>query len=341
MNQMYNVILWGAGFRTLYYMNKGFFDNCNILSIVDSYSEKNEYLGYPVIKPEALPEVDSYDYIVVSNQFFFEIVVRLLELGVPLDKIIITDNIQEKPYYDCYERTKTVFPEIYNATKYMIKRTVKANERDHVDEKTIYNKNNGFSDIEYSHDYYRYRTMEFVAEMIESNNVEGALAELGVFRGVFSAVLNYRFPDKKLYLFDTFEGFDPDEAKNERDLGRCNDEFIQTYKDNSAEIMLKNIPHPEKAVICKGLFPDSVTAEAENEKFAFVSLDVDFEESTFEGLKFFYPRLSEGGYIFIHDYNTFYLDGVKIAVKRFEEYIGQKLKAVPIADRAGTLIIVK
>lgn len=68
--------------------------------------------------------------------------------------------------------------------------------------------------------------------------------------------------------------------------------------ENSVERMLGNLPYPEKAKICKGLFPASVTAEAEKEKFAFVSLDVDFEESTYEGLKFFYPRLSEGGCIF-------------------------------------------
>ena len=105
--------------------------------------------------------------------------------------------------------------------------------------------------------------------------------------------------------------------------------------------MLGNLPYPDKAVVCKGFFPESITEEAGKEKYAFVSLDVDFEESTFEGLKFFYPRLSEGGYIFIHDYNTYYLKGVKAAVKRYEEFIGQKLKAIPIADRAGTLIIMK
>ena len=158
---------------------------------------------------------------------------------------------------------------------------------------------------------------------------------------MFSAVFNYRFPEKKLYLFDTFEGFAEQEAQKELEQMRCNEYFIEAHKDTSVERMLKRLPFPQKAVVCKGFFPDSITEEAKKEKFAFVSLDVDFEESTLEGLKFFYPRLSEGGYIFIHDYNTFYLEGIKEAVRRYEAYLGQKLKCVPIADRAGTLIIVK
>lgn len=34
-------------------------------------------------------------------------------------------------------------------------------------------------------------------------------------------------------------------------------------------------------------FPKSITEEASQERYAFVSIDVDFEDSMFEGLKFF------------------------------------------------------
>jgi len=73
----------------------------------------------------------------------------------------------------------------------------------------------------------------------------------------------------------------------------------------------------------------------------FVSIDVDMEQPVYDGLKFFYPRLQQGGYIFIHDYNSAYLVGVKKAVLRYELDLGTKLNKVPIADRAGTLVIVK
>ena len=69
-------------------------------------------------------------------------------------------------------------------------------------------------------------------------------------------------------------------------------------------------------------------------------MDVDFEESIYEGIKYFYPRLSQGGYIFIHDYNSS-LFGVEKAVDRFEEEINGVLAKVPLCDANGTLIITK
>jgi O-methyltransferase len=39
-------------------------------------------------------------------------------------------------------------------------------------------------------------------------NIGGNVAELGVYRGDFAQYINIAFPDRKLYLFDTFEGFD-------------------------------------------------------------------------------------------------------------------------------------
>lgn len=78
----------------------------------------------------------------------------------------------------------------------------------------------------------------------------------------------------------------------------------------------------------------------ENRRFGFVSLDVDFEESTLNGLRFFYPRLIEGGYIFVHDYNHASLKGVKRAIERYESEIGT-LKKFPLPDSNGSLIITK
>ena len=105
--------------------------------------------------------------------------------------------------------------------------------------------------------------------------------------------------------------------------------------------MLANLPYPRKCVVCKGLFPQSVTQTAMEEIYAFVSIDVDFEESVYAGLEFFYPRLAENGVIYLHDYNSAFLSGVKAAVERYEEELGGRMKKIPLADRAGTLVIVK
>jgi len=56
-------------------------------------------------------------------------------------------------------------------------------------------------------DYVRYATLSLCYEEIAYHKLEGSVAEVGVFRGDFAKRLNLLFPDKKLYLFDTFEGF--------------------------------------------------------------------------------------------------------------------------------------
>lgn len=56
-------------------------------------------------------------------------------------------------------------------------------------------------------DYIRNSSLELVANEIYTNHIERSVAELGVYRGEFAKIINELFPDRKLYLFDTFEGF--------------------------------------------------------------------------------------------------------------------------------------
>lgn len=337
------VLIWGAGQRTKDFIGNGFLKNCEIIAIVDSFYEHQSYLSYHVIKPNNISDyLDRIDFIVICNQFYVEIIGQIKELGLPLDRVIITDHSFDDPVYrECYERAKDILPDYYEQTKNNITKTLWLNEKDYSDKTTIFNDCRFDYGQWYYRDYFRYRTFEFLAEEIIAAEIEGAVAELGVLHGTFSALINEKFSDRPLYLFDSFEGFEPSEAEAEKAKGRCGDSFIMFHKDSSVETVLKNLPYPEKAIICKGFFPDSIPIEAREEKFAFVSLDVDFEESTYQGLEFFYPRLTEGGYIMIHDYNTYFLEGVKKAVERYEQKLGFLLKKVPIADRAGTMVVVK
>src|ERR1022692_3821606 len=57
-------------------------------------------------------------------------------------------------------------------------------------------------------DYIRLSTLELVSHEINRKNLEGSVAELGVYKGKFARYINQYFPKRSLYLFDTFEGFD-------------------------------------------------------------------------------------------------------------------------------------
>ena len=110
-----------------------------------------------------------------------------------------------------------------------------------------------------------------------------------MFRGEFAQYINYAFPDRKCYLFDTFEGFNANEALSEIKRGNCTDAFVEAYKNTNVGVVLERMEYIENVVIKQGFFPESL--DGLDEQFAFVSLDVDFEESIYEGLKYFYPRL--------------------------------------------------
>lgn len=139
-------------------------------------------------------------------------------------------------------------------------------------------------------------------------------------------------------MFDTFESFNDEEIKKEIAEGNCDENFVNLFMNTSVESVLDIMPYKEKCIIRKGLFP--ATAEGlEDIHYGFVSLDVDLEASTYVGLEYFVPRMIEGGYIFIHDYNHVSLKGVQKAVKDYKINHGIRFRKVPLCDSDGTLII--
>ncbi len=337
---MKNILVWGAGNRTKEYLEKGYFDRYRVVAIVDTYKKEEEYRGIPIIEPNEICLYNDISFIVISNNYYIDVIEKLKSLNEDLCKVVITDAIEYPPYNQYYKRLKEEFFEIYTEIKHQSWISVRKNERDIDDEGSIFG-NDNINTNEYDWDYFRYRTFELVADEVIKSDIPGCVAEVGVFQGTFSALINKKFPRRDLFLFDTFEGFDEEESSKEILMGRCNDNFIKAHKDTSVERVLSKLVTPEKAHICKGFFPETVTDDISRRKFALVSLDVDFEESTLAGLKFFYPRMSEGGYIFIHDYNTYFLEGIRIAVEKYENILGKQLKKIPLADRAGTLVIIK
>lgn len=186
------------------------------------------------------------------------------------------------------------------------------------------------------HEYIRSSSLELAAHEIYENKIEGSVAELGVWQGAFAKLLNAAFPDKKLYLFDTFEGFSAEDVEKDKESDLSHAKKSEFY-DTSVELVMSKMPHPQNVIIKKGLFPKSL-GDLED-KFCFVSLDADLYEPTFAGLEYFYPRLAQGGMLFIHDYNAAGFRGVKKAVKDYSKK--ERLRSFPLTDSGGTLVVIK
>jgi O-methyltransferase len=189
-------------------------------------------------------------------------------------------------------------------------------------------------DINYL-DYIRLATLELTANEINKKNLQGNVAEVGVYKGKFAKYINQYFPSKRLYLFDTFEGFDEKDIQTEKNLG-LND-ANQDFSNTSVGLVLKNMPFPKQCIIKKGFFPE--TATDIDDSFVFVSLDTDLYEPIYQGLIYFYPRMVKGGYIFVHDVNN---DSYKGAVKAVEQFsTEQGVSFLPIPDSCGSVIFIK
>lgn len=188
---------------------------------------------------------------------------------------------------------------------------------------------------EFPWDYVRYSSLELTAYEIKKKKVKGDLAEVGVYKGEFAAKINECFPDRKLYLFDTFCGLD------ERDLNEDKKNSLvfsdRMFNYPFIQEVLDKMKYPDNCIVKKGYFPDSIGNL--DCIFAFVSLDADLFNPTYEGLKFFYPRLSKGGFIFVHDYNNYKFGGAKEAVLKFSEE--QNLNYFPLSDINGSAIFTK
>lgn len=323
------IYIYGTGSGAVKFYNSLKKDYVEVLGFLDSDKSKEGsiFLNKEVFYPETI-KTSKYDYIMIASQYI-EIYDFLLSLGFNYLKIIQVYCSQE--VIDTQVRKFNIVSDISNIPleKYVLTKKIEYQKSADLD-----------NEMDDKYDFLRNKTLQLVADEIYANNVQGAVAEVGVYRGSFAKMINLCFKDRKLYLFDTFEGFN--KAENEYDIkNKLADKRTleeDWFKDTDIDIVLSKMKYRNNCIIKKGYFPD--TASDVNEKFAFVSMDVDLFMPMYSALEFFYPKLSDNGYIFVHDYNNDTFLGPKKAVEKFESKYG-KLKKVPIGDHGGTLIITK
>lgn len=207
-------------------------------------------------------------------------------------------------------------------------------QKAHVNYSLTYSNRKRDIDVQYL-DYIRLATLELIANEIYKKNIPGNVAEVGVYKGKFAKYINQYFSRKKLYLFDTFEGFDEKDKKTEKELGL--NEATQDFSNTSVDAVLKLMPFPDQCIIKKGFFPE--TAADIDDTFVFVSLDTDLYEPIYQGLIYFYPKMQKGGYIFVHDVNN---DSYKGAAKAVEQFSSeQNISFLPIPDSCGSVVFIK
>lgn len=181
----------------------------------------------------------------------------------------------------------------------------------------------------------RQATLESISKIIKKNSINGNVAELGVYRGDFAKLINSEFTDRLLYLFDTFEGFPDVDLSLERDQGRLKNE-VGKLANTSVEYVLGKMPYPDMCIIKQGYFPETVIG-LEDERYVFVNIDTDLYPSIKAGLEYFWPRLSKGGYIMVHDYFSNAYSGACQAIEEFAKQNG--VGFAPVGDMHSVIFV--
>jgi O-methyltransferase/8-demethyl-8-(2,3-dimethoxy-alpha-L-rhamnosyl)tetracenomycin-C 4'-O-methyltransferase len=168
----------------------------------------------------------------------------------------------------------------------------------------------------------RLRNLRNLAEQAIADGVPGDFIETGVWRGgaciLLRAVLKaHGIADRRVFVADSFEGLPPpDPANYPADAGDVHyqlDELavsIEQVKSNFAKYDLLD----EQVVFLKGWFKDSLPI-APIDRLAVLRLDGDMYESTMDGLKNLYDKVSPGGFIIVDDYGC--VAGCKAAITDF------------------------
>lgn len=313
------IYVWGTGCGASELIEAGL-EPERITAFVDSFPMGETFLERPVLLPEQLP-VGDCDLLIVTARHADAIGRRCAELGIPGEKCLFLKNnmVLTDRNAACTCAKKHLGEKLLNRLlpKHRIVPTPAQLAGSALPERDLGN------------DYVRLATLELLCRRLA--DVPGAAAELGVYRGFFARCINLSLPERRLYLFDSFEGFSEEAEATEA--------FQAAHRNTAIDKVLAMMPYPDRIIVKSGFFPESLVGL--EERFCLVSLDVDFYQTTLDGLRYFWPRLEKGGYLLLHDWGSPKLPGVAKALADFEAQIGQRLPAVPLCDVGGSLVLCK
>lgn len=174
-----------------------------------------------------------------------------------------------------------------------------------------------------------------IVKFIIEQRIPGDFVECGVWRGgsamtIAKTLCDLGVNDRKIYLYDTFEGmteageldFNIDLKKNYKDIqskiGFNRNSHVWAYASllEVQKNMLKTKFPSNKIIFKKGDVRFTLREDLPS-SIALLRLDTDFYDSTRIELEQLYPLVSNGGSILIDDYGTW--AGCKLAVDEFRE----------------------
>jgi hypothetical protein len=165
-----------------------------------------------------------------------------------------------------------------------------------------------FADGNYKNFERRWNVKEFLKQI---QDVKGNLAECGVYKGAtaFQLCTFASQNRREVHLFDSYEGL------SEPGIG---DGSFWTKGGLSASetLVRENLKEFDCFKTFRGWIPEAFPL-VDGCRYAFLHVDVDLEEPTYDTMAFFYPRLNPGAIILLDDHGYDTCPGARKAVLEF------------------------
>jgi O-methyltransferase len=180
---------------------------------------------------------------------------------------------------------------------------------------------------------------------VAAANIPGDFVECGVWRGgsmmaVALTLLALNIRNRRLFLFDTFQGMPPPSQLDVDHRGlpasaQMHVENVHAFSplDDVRAAMAGTAYPPELIHFVQGKVEDTLPAQAPAQ-IALLRLDTDWYDSTRHELVHLYPRLSTHGALIIDDYGHW--QGARRAV---DEYFSQIPILLNVIDFTGRIAI--
>jgi O-methyltransferase len=170
-------------------------------------------------------------------------------------------------------------------------------------------------------------------DYILSNDIKGSFVECGIWRGgsamlIAKMLSNRNLFDRKIYLYDTFEGMsEPTEIDTDFRGTSASELFKEIVDKNGNPVWcladLSDVQNnmsltnfPEKNIVyVKGKVETTIPEFIPDDNIALLRLDTDWYESTKHELTFLFPKLALNGVLIIDDYGTW--EGCRKAVDEY------------------------
>lgn len=173
----------------------------------------------------------------------------------------------------------------------------------------------------------RLKTLWLLTLNLNEQSIQGDIVECGVRDGGSAAVLAAAMGDRKIWLYDSFQGHPKTSPKDGERAKRETGGAIGSI-DKVHEVMSKVGVDKSRYIIKKGWFKNAFKHKKQSpDKIALLHCDADWYAPTLLTLRTFYDRIVDDGYVVLDDFAGW--EGQRIAFYEFCRESGE----MPLVER--------